>query len=32
MSHGDMTKQDFENFSHILHTCSTQEEEVSGLL
>lgn len=34
MSHGDMTKQDFENFSHMLHTCSlsTQEEEVSGLL
>lgn len=34
MSHGDMTKQDFENFSHMLHNCSlsTQEEEVSGLL
>lgn len=34
MSHGDMTKQDFGNFSQMLHTCSlsTQEEEASGLL
>lgn len=34
MSHGDMTKQDFENFSQMLYTCclSTQEEEASGLL
>ena len=32
MSHGDMTKQDFENFSHMLPTCRlrTEEEEVSG--